>query len=200
MLIIDDIISKEAQYDLERVMLGHDFNWFYNKHSAYVGNAPSWLGDAPDTFQFVHVFSRFKKINSGFINILGPIATAIPFDKKEFVKIKANLNLMAPNIKNYGAPHIDVFSREMEGGTIDNIKTAIYYVNDATGNTVIFNERCTDPFDLEQAHMFKNLTVKAEVEPKKGRLVVFDCGLIHAGNYPVTNNPRVIINFNFIYK
>jgi ectoine hydroxylase-related dioxygenase (phytanoyl-CoA dioxygenase family) len=48
--------------------------------------------------------------------------------------------------------------------------------------------------------MFKNLTVKAEVEPKKGRLVVFDCGLIHAGNYPVTNNPRVIINFNFIYK
>jgi ectoine hydroxylase-related dioxygenase (phytanoyl-CoA dioxygenase family) len=39
------------------------------------------------------------------------------------------------------------------------------------------------------------------VAPKKGRLLVFDGALLHAGNTPRTNAPRININFDaFVYE
>ena len=40
------------------------------------------------------------------------------------------------------------------------------------------------------------LTIRTRVPPKKGRLLVFDGSLLHAGNTPRTNVPRININFN----
>lgn len=70
--------------------------------------------------------------------------------------------------------------------------TAIYYVNDSTGDTIIFDQKFGHPGPL---------TVRTRVPPRKGRLVVFDGALLHAGNTPRTNGPRVNINFDaFVYE
>jgi hypothetical protein len=67
--------------------------------------------------------------------------------------------------------------------------TAVYYINDSTGDTVIFNESYGHKGEL---------TEKIRVSPKQGRLVLFNGHLLHAGNYPTTNTPRLIANINFI--
>jgi len=58
----------------------------------------------------------------------------------------------------------------------------IYYVNDADGDTVFFDD---------------NDNIIAEVTPKKGRAVLFDGKIMHSGGIP-KNGPRCIINYNII--
>jgi hypothetical protein len=80
------------------------------------------------------------------------------------------------NIKNAIAhPHID--------SNFENSVSCIYYVNDSTGDTVIFDD---------------DLNVMEKITPKKGTGVIFNSNLLHAGCYPNDENtPRVIINFLF---
>jgi ectoine hydroxylase-related dioxygenase (phytanoyl-CoA dioxygenase family) len=78
-------------------------------------------------------------------------------------------------------PHVDYKN------TTEHLISAVYYVNDSTGDTLIFDQRFGHNGPL---------TVRTRVTPKKGRLVVFDGSLLHAGNTPRTNAPRVNINFN----
>jgi hypothetical protein len=56
----------------------------------------------------------------------------------------------------------------------------LYYVNDADGDTVFFNE--------------KNEIIKS-VSPKRGRVVAFDGSIYHGGGVP-KNGPRCAINFD----
>ena len=70
--------------------------------------------------------------------------------------------------------------------------TAIYYVNDSDGDTVIFNEKSGDSFfdGVE-------LSIKKRVKNKKGRLVMFNQEYLHAGMPPINSDYRVVVNFNF---
>jgi len=85
---------------------------------------------------------------------------------------------------SYGMPHVDIVGET-------HLISAIYYANDADGDTVIFNQRY-DSADLS------NLTVKKTITPKRGRLVVFDGNLLHSSNTPRTADVRIVINFNVI--
>jgi hypothetical protein len=82
------------------------------------------------------------------------------------------------NIENAIAhPHLD--------SGFDDYLTCIYYVNDSTGDTVIFND---------------DLNVIEKITPKKGTGVIFKSNLLHAGCFPSDEqNPRIIINFVFKY-
>lgn len=74
------------------------------------------------------------------------------------------------SLKHY-APHTDL-----------NIAhtVMIYYVNDADGDTVLFN----DHGDIIQS-----------VTPKKGRVLAFDGSIIHGGGIP-KKGPRCIVNYD----
>jgi ectoine hydroxylase-related dioxygenase (phytanoyl-CoA dioxygenase family) len=90
------------------------------------------------------------------------------------------------NPNTHGMPHVDLTN------ITEPLLTAIYYVNESTGDTLIFDQKFGQSAPL---------TVKARVPPVKGRLVVFDGALLHAGNTPRTNAPRVNINFDaFVYE
>ncbi len=82
------------------------------------------------------------------------------------------------SIKNSIAhPHLDARTSK--------ILSCIYYANDCTGDTVIFDE---------------NANVIKKISPKKGTGVVFDSNLLHAGCFPNDEKvPRVIVNFLFKY-
>jgi len=56
----------------------------------------------------------------------------------------------------------------------------IYYVNDADGDTVFFDN---------------NRQIVKRVTPKKGRVVMFDGKILHAGS-PSTTGPRCLVNFD----
>ena len=65
--------------------------------------------------------------------------------------------------------------------------TGIYYVNDSDGDTFIFNEKKSHSGEV---------TLKQRISPKKGSLVLFDANHLHAGNNPIDNYSRVVVNIN----
>ena len=188
-LVIDDAIPKHSQKELEMLVSDPSFkNWAYVYTSIYdedVERYPDRITD--DTIkapQMVSVLYRDKHEASPILLEFIPVLTAIPFSIAQLIKVKINLTLpvAGATLTSYGIPHCDY-------PKMPQFLTAVYYINDSDGDTVIFNE----PYGHRGG-----LTEKVRITPKQGRLVVFDGKLMHAGNYPTTNNPRFILNINFV--
>ena len=99
------------------------------------------------------------------------------------VKINFNYQVSEEYKDKCMHPHCDM----NEGGF-----TAIYYINDSDGDTVIFNEKTMEPF-----LNYEELSIKKRVKNKRGRFVMFNQDYLHAGMLPVNSDYRVVINFNF---
>ena len=84
------------------------------------------------------------------------------------------LDKQITKIKHY-APHTDLNIRHF---------ALIYYVNDSDGSTVLFDE---------------NKNIIKEVEPKKGRILLFNGAILHGGGIPRNSN-RCIVNFDINFE
>lgn len=96
-------------------------------------------------------------------------------------RIKANLTypLRDAPIGSYRTPHLDYKDNSKE------IITAIYYVNDSDGDTLLFDN------DMNITHRFT---------PKKNSMLWFDHQTIHATENQIVSPTRCVINFNFIVR
>ena len=76
--------------------------------------------------------------------------------------------------------------------------SCIIYMNDSDGNTIFFNETSND-FSTNHSGSFKidDLTIRKKVQPKKGRIVLFDGSIIHSGCSPYNNKNRILLNCQF---
>jgi hypothetical protein len=190
-IIIDQAVPTSIQEILENIALGDKINWFRNKGATYgEGTAQIFpvTPDSIDVHQFTHLIYELKQPASQFFPTILPVITAIPYTIKQLIRIKMNLCVFAQtdNPNAHGMPHVD-FTEVKEP-----LLSAIYYVNDSSGDTLIFDQRFGHKGPL---------TVKTRVPPKKGRLLVFDGSLLHAGNTPRTNAPRININIDaFVYE
>jgi hypothetical protein len=190
-MIIDQAVPTSIQDLLENIALGDKINWFRSKGATYCEGTPQVFPVTPDSLdvqQFTHLIYELKQPVSQLFPTILPVITAIPYTIKQLIRIKINLcvNAQTGNPNAHGMPHVD-FTEIKEP-----LMSAIYYVNDSTGDTLIFDQRFGQKAPL---------TVKTRVTPKKGRLLVFDGGLLHAGNTPRTNAPRININFDaFVYE
>ena len=108
--------------------------------------------------------------------------------KFELQRIKINLNPkdVPENKGSCFHPHSDLETNEW---------TAIYYVNESDGDTLIFNERGMD-YIIEE----KEISIKKRVKNKKGRIVMFNQSLLHCGMTPFESDYSVVINYNFRIK
>ena len=190
-VIIDRAVPTVIQELLESIALGDKINWFRSRGATY-GEATRKVfpttPDAVEVQQFTHLIYEVDKPVSQLFSTVLPVITAIPHTIKQLIRIKMNFCVYAhnDNPSAHGMPHVD-FTEIKEP-----LLSAIYYVNDSTGDTLIFDQRFGQKGPL---------TVKARVTPRRGRLVVFDGSLLHAGNTPRTNAPRININFDaFVYK
>lgn len=194
LLIIDQAVPTSIQNLLENLALGDSINWCRSGGATYsegVAKIFPITPDSVDVHQFTHLVyenTRGDDARSSHIfPAILPVITAIPYTIKQMIRIKMNLCVYAhtDNPNAHGMPHVDFT------GIKEPLVSAIYYVNDSTGDTVIFDQRFGHKGPL---------TIKARVTPKKGRLIVFDGSLLHAGNTPRTNAPRININFGaFVY-
>jgi len=106
----------------------------------------------------------------------------------ELQRIKINLNPkdVPENKGSCFHPHCDLETDEW---------TAIYYVNESDGDTLIFNER-----GMNHILEGKELSIKKRVKNKKGRIVMFNQSLLHCAMTPFESDYRVVINYNFKIK
>jgi hypothetical protein len=89
----------------------------------------------------------------------------------------------------YAPPHVDFHSNAP-------YSTFVYYVNDSDGDTIIFDKT----FSPEQQYdpvFSKPLPELLRITPKQGSGLFFNGHRYHAGNYPVKQSSRIVINFDF---
>jgi hypothetical protein len=191
MRIIDQIIPLDTQNDLEKKVLDYRFPWAYIHSSDLSVDAKAdYLDLKRKEFQNDHMIDPGQFFHNIFIDQqpgpvfqwFTPIIDAINFPGLRILRMKMNFNFphLGANEFTHGIPHVDL---PME----DHYTTAVYYVTDGDGDTLLFNEK--------NGHQGK-LSIQGRVQPKKGRIVLFDGNTLHAACPPLSNKPRVVVNIN----
>ena len=190
---IEDSISKDNQDLIESVFTDWTVNWAFNP-SATVGYGENVFQPYKTTRSiespcFTHTIVTDKQqLNPPYVMLFLPVLSAIPYSIDQVLRFKINCTMPNNLDKSlYGMPHVDLYSYQKE------YLTAIYYINDSDGDTVLF-----DTFFDEE---IKKINEIKTIEPKKGKLIIFNGNRLHAGNTPKEKNYRLTANINFtIYR
>jgi hypothetical protein len=113
MEIIDNFLPSYHFKQLQSIMMGYDFNWFWNDQICYEGDP---------FYQFYHSFYQEDRLSKFYENVLDSFVARIKHKKMH--RIKANLNPRTIFHRNTGY-HSDY----------PNMTTSIFYVNTNNGWT-----------------------------------------------------------------
>ena len=143
----------------------------------YEDTARDANGQAPMSFYHVLKSSAANSDHfDSFFEIPRIFCRAKELVLQELLAARIYLILPSATEMRHYAPHVDF--------PIPHT-VLLYYVNDADGNTVFFDKQ--------------RRTVVEEVQPKKGRLLVFDGTVYHGGGIP-QHGPRCVINYNLLCR
>lgn len=92
-------------------------------------------------------------------------------DFKELTRVKCNMVTRGATNTVPHVPHVDRYTPHT---------VLIYYVNDADGDTIVFEDN-----------------KEVCISPEKGKYIIFDGKYKHCGTSPTLSNHRLVINFNF---
>lgn len=183
MRIVDDALLPEEFKKLQDTVLDKHFPWFYAR-KAYDDDEEA----NPYLRGWMHSILPDNAYKSPLATTLDALVRST-FERLEepvdqIWRMRAIMNTLAPTPyqtgihSDYGRPH----------------KTALIYLNDADGNTVIFDEKWTPDHPRDPAQ----LTIAHEIEPKANRIAFFDGLHLHTGAIPTMVNRRVVININYV--
>lgn len=188
MQIFTDFVKPRVQDAVERLLLDNNFPYFYvnessTPHDHDTDDKTTGLtmldANTVEAPQFFHMFVADSKVNSAAYAEIAPIANKLLdcVDGDYFMyRCKVNMNLIDTRFEGkYHTPHID--------NGFDEQVTAIYYVNNADGDTFFFDNAGK---------------VVKRVTPKKGTLVMWKGKVFHAKSSPIKSPCRVVINFNLL--
>jgi len=187
-LVIDDVIDEESQDLLENSIFSPQTQWtfgrtvFCDKHLE--------VTDAQRKSLMSFTKSLYRNDDNFSDKDLGLYTRPLlgRFNNLLTARIQLQLPIITELNKKYGVPHVD-------GVRPFPFKVAVYYVNEVDGPTVLFKQttNTSTPEEIKAG----NVDVACEIEPKKGRLIIFDGNIYHAVGKPKTDL-RCIINYNFI--
>ena len=185
---VDDFVNLNYQNKLENIILNSDkFPWYYGSATCDQNVKPGTCitDKTKECAQFTHTFYHDGKITSEYYPLVNEFLPVMEERftrnfKDSIIRIKANLILNNDSYPSgfYNTPHIDEYN---------GVETALYYINDSDGDTVVFNENDNN----------KPLTEFVRVAPQKGKLALFNSSYFHASTPPKTAKHRAVINFVF---
>ena len=195
MIEVGNLLPDNFLKEVKSILYGDKFPWFYYE-SVGSNDDEENIPKHPQSRRvpgFVHILvyteDKGVVVNSECWEIIKPISYFIAdkcnIDFKDIIRCKVNMTTPLPdkdfNKDNFSIPHVD--HREI------NNKTAIFYVDDSDGDTVIFNE-------IYNGSIPESVTIKEKIVPKSNKVIVFDGNVYHAGSLPLNNKSRMTINFN----
>lgn len=187
--IYEDFIPKQYQDELESVLMSPSFPWEYREKAIPDYLEDKNLVDTPpytNPFQFKHVFFYPPLSKSHHFDLIKPLMYF--FSDRTGYKIEhiiaAVAIMLMPAEENYTIlPHVD---KDYKKDPNNELRTLIYYVNDADGPTTMYHE-------MFEGKKLDSVTIAQELYPKKGRGAVFNSDRFHSGSQP-TKNRRLLIS------
>ena len=169
--VIDNVVSDIYQQQVEDFV--SSMEWYFLE-SLTLGNQTEDLHTG-----FVNViFDKFDQIRKGQTDFLLPLLYEgiSKYERgavlKYLYRIRAVMWIKNQN-KGPHLPHIDL--------DIEHYNM-VYYVNDTDAPT----------------RLYKDDKVFKEVQPKKGRALIFPGNIKHSSDSPTQSNRRMILNYNFL--
>ena len=184
-IVIDNVIDPDYQEQIRSILLGevnygdYEFPWYYTKDIT-----KSDLPNSQKRPAFSHLYVKsYGQVVSEFHDIFIDLITVCchRLEMTEVNVIQGNSFLQLPLTTKRGkvdTPHIDTNEKNF---------VMLYYVCDSDGDTIIYNEKVES----------EKYTVKESVTPKQGRVVLFDGGLFHTAEQPISNT-RCVVNYNLV--
>ena len=182
-------IDKEYADILAELMLGSDFDWYWNQATIIGGDYGTVINSkTKDTPQFTHTIFVDGKPKSSyyhfFSEMLGIIEKESNSKIKKIIRIKANLMVGDACYPEgfYNGAHIDYKG--------NNLLSFVYYVNDSDGDTILFDTYVDgNPYNETELKGIDRQT------PTGGMGILFDSQRIHTSTSPKLSERRVIINY-----
>ena len=188
MIIDDDFLPHGVADQIEQEFLSDNIPWMLNRHLVSadykfnISNIKTYEGT-----QFNHILYYGHKQQSDLYDIV--LKTMYDFCNKNNITVKAMIrskaNLTFPdsqtNTEETKSPHVD--------HSYDHL-VFLYYINDADGDTVLYNEKFENNDEIF-------LTEMTRVTPKKGRAICFNGLHYHTPLVPQSGY-RAVINVTFL--
>lgn len=199
---IDNIVPTILQDEIIKTVQGdRHFPWFLLHrigHPDFFGenSTPSYLDpNITDDVGFYHM-AYDGEVASPYYDFFKTILYF--FIEKTNIKVKNILRIRLRythkgydhSSEKYAAPHVDF-------NTNQPYRTLIYYVNDSDGDTIIFDKKFNPQEEIYNPIISESLKELLRYTPKKGSALFFNGHRFHAGNFPILNSSRIVINFDF---
>jgi hypothetical protein len=191
MYIFDDVVDKETQDKIEKSIFSKETKWIFARTVFYDGTNPE-VNDTQRNSLMSFTNLMMDPVNQPLSDpnielYKKPIQTVVGLN--EILQIRAQLQLPVLTEKNklYGVPHVDGYRDKP-------YMVGVYYVNDSDGPTYIFKQTTNNTTPLNVIN--GKLDVETTVEPKKGRLLIFNGNIYHAVGKP-KRDVRAVLNYHF---
>jgi len=178
-LFVENVVGK-SQFDaMQETILSNRFAWYFLPDTTY-GSGVS-TDSSKHGFRHQLIFNNENK--SGMSDLFVPLAWIASdcLGKKCLSVYSMHANLM----ENYNKeleplPHIDRDTCDKDA--LANCWTAIFYINDSSGDTLFFNDTANE---IIYRH-----------KPMENTMIIFPSGTFHSASLPSTNPFRCVININ----
>ena len=195
--VFDDIVEKPYQELIRETLIGgeklptvgepkEDFPWYYISDITDTDHESTFQGRFGFTHQYVTpedgIISKFHSLFFGLIQ-----NSCKKLKIKEIDILKGRSFLQTPtNIsrEDVDTPHVDLIVPHF---------VMLYYVNDSDGDTLIYNEKTKFASCLPDEGM--KFTLKKQISPKQGRVVLFNGAHWHTAQQS-NHNLRCIVNYD----
>ena len=179
---IKDVIEKDYQNQLYSYVTDIKFPWHFMEDTT--NEKP---GPGNSTPAFGHLLFHQGHDPSPHLNFFTPLVNAIL--EKSNMELISIIRLRLGFLLNtkypfpstpyqHNTPHVDSPFPHY---------TAVYYLNDCDGPTLIFRE-------TEESQKYFPLH---KSNPEKGKVLLFDGSHYHASTCPKIHNKRIVLTFNF---
>lgn len=183
---IGKVSSQIADYIESAIMKDAKIPWFLEAGTCYPSpDDPAIIlsentGEGPQLVRPILYDYEFEGDTWIYYSFCKPILKELDLDEE--LLSRAKINMLLPRDVDYmwHSPHVD---------STDKHTVLLYYVNDSDGPTYFFEEKYDGTIK-------NSCTIMKEIEPEKGKYVIFDGDQFHASSQP-SDNLRSVINFNF---
>ena len=189
MIVIDDLMPKSFQDNIEATLLGNNFPWYFQRDITSVGGSDQAPG-------FAHFYKHVDKApDSRMFDLVSLIAYMgadnYGFDFKNIIQVRSFLQ--TPLSSNMLANEVDALHVDLP---VDHL-VVLYYVCDSDGDTILVDKKFDKNEGLITGSRYTDYKTIKRVTPKKGRCLIFDGAYYHTAEQP-KNNTRCVINFNLV--
>jgi len=182
--VIDNFISPSYLTELNQAVDPKSMHWHFNGTQTFSDGSGSL-----EDFGFSIVLCSCNQPNLFYDTKLSTFIRPLVYKIKDYVGastiVRSQLDLTILHKQKYiHPPHIDIQCKD------DEYVSAIFYINDSDGESIIYDHK----YDIAPSSFPTNMKIKKTIEPKPGRLLLFDTRYAHTGCSPSEHQTRILLN------